>query len=44
MDKTAKIDKFLKELQELSKEVKLNPDQIYLRLAYYGIPLEEQNK
>lgn len=44
MDKTAKIDKFLKELQELSKEVRLNPDRIYLRLAYYGIPLEEQNK
>lgn len=44
MNKQAKIDKFLKDLQELSKEIKLNPDQIYMRLAYYGIPYQEQNQ
>lgn len=43
MNKTNKIDKLLKELQELSKETKLDADQVYSVLAYYNIPYEEQN-
>ena len=43
MDKTSKIDKFLKELQELSKETRLSPDRIYTILSYYSIPYDEQN-
>lgn len=38
MDKKTKIDKFLKELQELSKEEKLNPNSVYAILSYYSIP------
>ena len=43
MDKASKIDKFLKELQELSKETRLSPDRIYTILSYYSIPYDEQN-
>lgn len=43
MDKASKIDKFLKELQELSKETRLSPDRIYTILSYYSIPYNEQN-
>ena len=43
MDKASKIDKFLKELQELSKERRLSPDRIYTILSYYSIPYDEQN-
>ena len=43
MYKASKIDKFLKELQELSKETRLNPDRIYTILSYYSIPYDEQN-
>ncbi len=43
MDKASKIDKFLKELQELFKETRLSPDRIYTILSYYSIPYDEQN-
>lgn len=43
MNKANKIDKLLKQMQELSKEIKLDADQVYSALAYYDIPYEEQN-
>lgn len=43
MNKVNKIDKLLKQIQELSKEIKLDADQVYSVLAYYNIPYEEQN-